>query len=347
MKLLALLALTTSLMGQITMNDTQMQKMGISTTHASVTRSTQTGPFVAKIDYDEAKSKSYFTSHEASVVALYVHAGENVTKGRLLCKIASPQLLSNSFELKELKNRYHALKNNAAKDEALYKEGIISYRDYQSSSLEVASLRSRIGALESQFSLEGVVPSNNGTFNVLAQQNGIVTLAPIAVAQKITPYTPYLRLSNAISMVAMLNIPPKYLPLISKGDKIFDAKAKAIGRIISVSPAINSASNASLAIAKITNTSGELRAGTSASLYVATAKPATAILIPMSAIVKHQGKNICFIRTSTGFRAQELAIQSMSKEGALVQQGGIDKNTAVATSGLIILKGAMSGLEFE
>jgi multidrug efflux pump subunit AcrA (membrane-fusion protein) len=347
MKLLALLALTTSLMAQITISDAQMKKMGITTSLVSITNSTQAGPYIAKIDYDEAKSKSYFTSNEASVVALYVHAGDTVTRGKLLCKIASPQLLSSSFELKELKNRFSALKNNAAKDETLYKEGIISYRDYQTSSLEVASLRSRIGALEAQFILEGVAASSDGTFNVLAQQSGIVTQAPLSIAEKIIPYQPYFRISNATSMVAMLNISPKQISLISKGDKVLDSNTKPIGTIISVSPAINSTSNSAVAIAKITNIDGNLRAGTSTNLYVSTSKPITSILIPASAIVNYQGKNICFIKTPTGFRAQELRLQSVSKEGALVQQRGIDKHTAVATSGLIILKGAMSGLGFE
>jgi hypothetical protein len=73
----------------------------------------------------------------------------------------------------------------------------------------------------------------------------------------------------------------------------------------------------------------------------------TSILIPSNAVVKHQGKSICFIRTSNGFQAQELAVVGVSKEGVFVRQKGINQETLVAISGLIVLKGAMSGLGFE
>ena len=71
------------------------------------------------------------------------------------------------------------------------------------------------------------------------------------------------------------------------------------------------------------------------------------MMIPTQALTQFGGKTICFIRNSTGFSAQELLITATSKEGVLVRQKGIDTNTKVAISGLVVLKGAMSGLGFE
>ncbi|MGZ5208196.1 MAG: efflux RND transporter periplasmic adaptor subunit [Sulfuricurvum sp.] len=343
--LILLLALATAAMAQITISDVQMKKLGITTGNVTVTSKALIGPLIAKIDYDEDKSKSYFLDQEASVISLNVRQGDHVKKGQTLCGIASPTLMANSFELKELRNRYKAIQNNAAKDAALYKEGVISYRDYQTSALEAGTLRSRISVLESQFTIAGVRANANGTMSVIAQKSGIITDAPLAVAEKITPYQPYFRISDPSAMVAMINISPNLLASISKGDKVFSKDNRPIGTIFSVSPSINGSTNSAIAIARVRDV--QLRAGTTVGVLVSASKPTISILIPSYALAQFGGKTICFIRNSTGFRAQELLVVATSKEGVLVRQKGIDANTKVAISGLIILKGAMSGLGFE
>lgn len=344
---LLLLMAATVAMAQITIDEAQMKKMGITTGKITVTSSTTIGPLIAKIDYDDEKSKSYFLDYEASVVTLNVRAGDRVQKGQILCRIASPALLANGFELKEVQNRYQSIQNNVKKDEALYKDGIISYRDYQISVLEAASLRSRISTLEAQFTLAGVRPNTDGSLTVIAQKNGIVTTAPLAVAEKIIPYQPYFRISDTDAMIGILNLSPKQIASISKGDKVLNKAGVSIGTIISVSPSVNGLTNSATAIARLNNRSEELRAGTTTGLFVSASKPVTSILIPSNAVVKHQGKSICFVRTADGFQAQELAVVGMSKDGVLVHQKGIDQNTQVAISGLIILKGVLNGLGIE
>jgi cobalt-zinc-cadmium efflux system membrane fusion protein len=346
MKLLALLALTSSLMGQITMSDIQMKKLGITTGSVRSSSTTLIGPLIAKIDYDEDKSKSYFLDQEASVLSLNVRQGDHVKQGQILCTILSPSLMASSFELKELRNRYKVIQNNAAKDALLYKDGIISYRDYQTSTLEASSLMSRISTLESQFNSTGVHANANGTMKVIAQKSGIITDAPLAVAQKITPYQPYFRISDSNAMVAMINISPSLISSISKGDTVLSKdNSHTIGTILSVSPSINGSTNSAIAVARVRDP--QLRAGTTVGIFVSASKPTTSILIPSSALAQFGGKTICFIRNPTGFRAQELLISATTKEGAIVRQKGIDTNTKVAISGLVILKGAMSGLGFE
>ena len=346
MKLLALLVLASSLMGQITMSDVQMKKLGITTGSVRSSSTTLIGPLIAKIDYDEDKSKSYFLDQEASVLSLNVRQGDHVKQGQILCTILSPSLMASSFELKELRNRYKVIQNNAAKDALLYKDGIISYRDYQTSTLEASSLMSRISTLESQFNSAGVHANANGTMKVIAQKSGIITDAPLAVAQKITPYQPYFRISDSNAMVAMINISPSLISSISKGDTVLSKdNSHTIGTILSVSPSINGSTNSAIAVARVRDP--QLRAGTTVGIFVSASKPTTSILIPSSALAQFGGKTICFIRNPTGFRAQELLISATTKEGAIVRQKGIDANTKVAISGLVILKGAMSGLGFE
>ncbi len=340
------LMLATAAMAQITISDAQMKKLGITTGNVSISSTALIGPLIAKIDYDEDKSKSYFLDQEASVVSLNVRQGDRVQKGQTLCSISSPALMASYFELKELRNRYRAIQNNAAKDATLYKEGVISYRDYQASELEASSLRSRISTLESQFSIAGVRAERNGALNVIAQKNGVITDAPFAVAERIIPYQPYFRISDSQAMVAMINVTPSLISSISKGDTVLSKdNSHPIGTIISVSPSISGSTNSAIAIARVRDP--QLRAGTTVGMFISASKPTASILIPSQALTQFGGKTICFIRNAKGFKSQQLLILATTKEGVLVRQKGIDANTKVAISGLVILKGAMSGLGFE
>lgn len=343
--LLILLSAATAAIAQISMNEAQMKKLGITVGSVSTVQSSTLGPIIGTLDFDEEKSKSYFLDHEAAVVSLSVRAGDRVHQGQVLAKISSPKLLADTYELALFKQQYKVLKNNAQKDETLYKDGVIAYRDYQSSLLEAEAVRSRIGLLESQFALAGV--QSGSTMALIARKSGIVSLAPKSVGEKITPYVPYFRISTPESMIAQLKISPKLISQVKKGTNVLDKNAQPIGTIISISPAVNTITNSATAIARIQDKTNQLRAGTTAEFFLVAPKAAVSILIPASAVVKHQGKHICFIRTATGFKAQELLVKSISKEGVSVNQKGIDPNTKVAISGLITLKGALSGLGFE
>lgn len=341
-----LLAIATAAIAQITMSEAQMKKMGITIGNVHIGNTALIGPLIAKIDYDEDKSKSYFLDQEASVISLHVHQGDRVRKGQILCSIASPALMARAFELKDLRIRYGAIQNNAKKDEMLYKDGIISYRDYQTSALEASSLRLRISSLENQFNVAGIHASSSGILNVIAQKSGIITDAPLSVAEKITPYQPYFRISDANAMVAMINLPPRLIASIAKGDTVLSKnKSQPIGTIFSVAPSVSSSTNSAIALSRVRDP--ELRAGTTVNVLISASKPAASILIPTNALAQFNGDTICFIRNSTGFTAQKLLISATTKEGVYVQQKGIDANTKVATNGLVVLKGAMSGLGFE
>lgn len=335
------------LMAQIPMSDVQMKKLGITTASVTIAEQSLLGPFVARIDFDEERSKSYFIDHEAAVISVNARAGDTVKKGDVLCRIASPQLAAASIELGELKNRYVTARNNMKKDEALYKEGIIAQRVYQNSQMEAGLIQSQIRALQTRLNLSGVQISPNGSMSVIAQKSGIVTMAPLNVAEKIDPYKPFFRISDMNAKVAVFNIPPRLLSSVSKGDKVTTKEGDVIGKVDSVSPSINSATNSANVTAKIVRTSETLRPGSTAGLYISASKSVPLVMIPANAIIKHQGKSICFIKTSTGFQPQTLSIVSTSREGSIVNQKGLSKETKVAVSGLIVLKGAMSGLGFE
>ncbi len=344
--LILLWIIVAAAMAQITISDAQMKKLGIAAEKVRITQTSLIGPLMAKLDYDEDRSKSYFLDHEASVLSLKVRQGDRVQKGQVVCSIASPVLMAAAIELQELRHRSRMITNNLKKDESLYKEGVISYREYQTVSLESSAIRSRISILENQLKTAGVRAGKEGGLDVIARMSGIITNAPLSVAEKIVPYQPYFRISDPDAMIAMINVSPSLLSSISKGDTVLAKdNIRPIGTIISLSPSIRGTTNSAVATARVRDAS--LRAGTTVGIFVSASKPTRSVLIPTHALTQFGGKTICFIRTPTGFQPQELRINATTKEGVLVNQRGINADTQVAISGLVILKGAMRGLGFE
>lgn len=71
------------------------------------------------------------------------------------------------------------------------------------------------------------------------------------------------------------------------------------------------------------------------------------MLLPRVSVTKYKGKDICFVKTATGFEPKSVEIQKIYKEHIAVKPEGFNSNEHVVTEGIINLKGILSGMGFE
>jgi len=347
-KSLLILLSATALMAQITMSDAQMKKMGIAVEQVRIIKSEPMGPFIGSFDYSDKGARSYTLSGEATVAELMKQTGDTVKKGEVICTIASSELLSSSYELNDLRNRLKMAQEYAKKDETLYKDGVISLRESQKSSIEVLSLKSKVAEIENRFIFSGadIQPKNGMMFTIRARQSGILAHAPLKAGEKIEPFVPYLKIASANALSAFIKIPPKMIGSIHKGALVMDKTGAEAGKITAVSSAVDVMSNSATAVAVLTANNNN-RAGTSGEFYIASTQTDKWILLPRSSVTKYKKNDICFVQTSTGFKPQTIQIQKIYKDYIAVKPEGLDSTTKVASDGIITLKGALSGLGFE
>lgn len=346
-KFLVFLAAAVSLFAEIKMDEAGMKKMGISTKPAVMSVSETAGPFVGSFDYDDAKSKNYILPSEGIALKIVKTAGDVVKKGDTLCIISSSELMANVFELREAQNRLKALNNNAKKDEMLYKEGVISFREYQKSSLEASALASRVSELESRLGVAGAFALGDGTFAVKAKMDGTLSLSPKKGGQKIEPFMPYLKISDASSLAAYIKIPPMQLASIKKGSLVTDKAGNKIGTLIGVSGGVDETTNSALGVVKITAPKEGFRAGTAHEFFVSVPKSESTLMLPRSSVTKYKNSDICFVRTKTGFVSKKVFVLKETKDGVYVKPGDIAPGSEIAVGGIINLKGSLSGMGFE
>ena len=336
-----------SLFADIKMSDSEMKKMGIALKTAVLVNSETVGPFVGSFDFDDSKSKNYILPSDGVVVRSVKMAGDAVKKGDVLCIISSAELAANGFELREARSRLKILDANAKKDEALYKDGVISQREYQKSAFEASMLASRVAELESRFSVAGVSSSSDGMFAVKAKTSGVLSLAPKKAGQKIEPFIPYLKISESSSLAAYIKIPPTQLVNIKKGAIVTDRTSNKIGVLIAVSGGVDETTNSAGAVAKITAKNESFRAGTAYEFFISTPKAKSLMMLPRSSVTKYKNTDVCFIRTKDGFVPKRVSVVKDTKDGVYIKNNDIADGASVAVGGIVNLKGALSGMGFE
>lgn len=335
--------------GAITMNDSQIKKLGITVQNVRMVKSDSMGPLIGTFEYSDERSSAYTLSSEASVAEVVKKPGDAVKKGEVICHIVSAELLASSFELKEVQQRLEMAQEYARKDDALYRDGVLSQRDAQKSALEVMSLKAKAAEITGRFRYAGadIRPEEGMLFAIRAKRSGIVSQGPVMGGEKIEAFVPYLKISDASVLNALIMLPPKLIASIRKGANVSDKNGNVIGEVVSVSASVNRLNNSGSAVARITKPDAAYRAGTSAEMYIAAAEKAPWVLLPRTSVTKYKNRDICFIQTRKGFEPKTVEIQKYYKEHVAVKADGFTPQTMVVSGGIITLKGALSGMGFE
>lgn len=347
-KSIFLLMIATVMIADIKMSDAQMKKMGIAVQQVREIQSEAMGPFIGTFDYNDKGARNYTLSSEATVAELMKQTGDTVKKGEVICTIASSELLASSYELKDLRNRLKLAQEYAQKDQALYKDGVISLRESQKSALDVMSLKAKIAEIQNRFVFSGadISPKEGMMFTIRARQNGILAHAPLKAGEKIEPFMPYLKIASANALSAYIKIPPKMIGSVQKGASLMDKTGKQVGKITAISSGVDILNNSATAIAVLTS-NNNYRAGTSGEFYIASLQNDTWLLLPKSSVTKYKKNDICFVKNTNGFTPQIVEVQKTYKDHIAIKPAGLSVTSKVATDGIIILKGALNGLGFE
>ena len=333
----------------VNMSESQIKQLGITDIQVQMTPTDSVGPFIGTFEFSDENSYQYTLNTEGTVIQILKKQGDHVRKGDVICRIASSELLSASYEIKELSQRYKIMNEQAQKDAKLYADGVISQRDAQHSQIEAAALKTKIAALTGRFKFVGadMTPIDGMSFTIRAKRSGVISLAPVMGGEKINPFTPYMKISDTNALNAIIMVSPKLIDSIQKGAIVFDDEGQTLGKVSAVGVAVNRTNNSAQVNAHITARQDSVRVGTSTEMYISVSQLHKWVVIPKSSLTKYKNKDICFIKTSKGFEPKNVEILKSFKNSVAVKPDGFTPKTRVANNGIINLKGALSGMGFE
>ena len=239
-----------------------------------------------------------------------------------------------------------------ARDNSLFKDGIIARARLDDSRAQatmatlaaderrLALRRAGLGAAQISAIARGV--SLSPLLIVKAPVAGSILELPVQPGQQIDAGAAIAKLNRAGPLWVELQA-SRQQPLLKVGDRLQVPNCSQL-RVIAISPVVNGASQSLQIRAEQLDLDPCLKVNAYVEArLLAPERDAGSVAVPEAALVQRGTEQFVFVRTSGGFRI--VSVQSRAAGGGMVWvRGALTAGDAVASRGLVALKGAWSGL---
>lgn len=347
-KILALLAVWcfVSAYEEVKITPDEMKKLGINTIIVGNGVNTKGIPFNAYVDFDSKTSVTQSSTIDAIVVALHKREGERIKKGEVICEISSNELNNLFFELENAQNRYKIAQEIADKDKKLFDSGVISQREYQVSYLNANELRLKVMQLQTTFDTFGIDaknPKGEFGFRIIAKETGVLAVAPKQTGEKVLAFSPYVRISDGVDLLAYIRVPINMANYVKAGASVFDRTGKQIGEIKTISVVIDRSTNTVVATALLNQT--RYKVGETIELYIDGSFSKNSLVVPSDTVIKSENDYLIFKRTKSGFMPVKVKILEEKNKAFIIDAlEQIKVGDEIATGSIITLKGILNNI---
>ena len=265
-------------------------------------------------------------------------AGKDVKAGEVLFALEGSDVTENDAAVKfaEAESDYMVAKNNFERKGELYKDMIVSQREYEEAQAAYTRAEARFKSMQRNFS--------SGKVTIKAPYTGVVASLLVANGDYVAAGTPLavVQRSGAVNITAEL--PVRYASMLSNiasvnielpcGTIYSMEEAEAV--VTAVGTSVN---NCSMLPVTITAKRGSIMPGSIVTLHIASrAEDVHRVAVPRTALVEEMGNYFVFVQhTPVSFEKRE--VQPGETDGAQVQiLKGLRVGERVVTKGGVSLK---------
>ena len=283
---------------------------------------------------------------------MYVHIGETVHAGEPLARVHSADLASMQREYLHARAASKLAEGRLARDEALFKEGIIAEsrlreaRVAREMALATKQEQHRLLHLAgySDVEIESFSPDSiSSSVTLRARAGGVVLDQPVQVGQHVEAGATLFRLAPPGKWWLELEASQAQAGDVHLGDPVRVEGCHSAGRVIAVGRQLRAASQTLPIRAEIPDAASCLRPNQYIEADVVREPAAGLVSVPTSAVVRNGNGEFVFVERAGGFHPTRIIVARREGAQALVRQG-IEPGVKVASSGLVALKGAWLGL---
>lgn len=282
-------------------------------------------------------------------------AGQTVKKGQMLARLASPGLLQVQRDYLQAKQQADLAQRSLARDEQLFKEGIIAEARLQASRASQAQAAVAARELQAELRIAGAT-AGGGSLTpevaVSAPLDGVVLEASAAVGSRVEAATALFTVAQLNPLWLEIQAPTALAGNLKEGAAVRIAGSEASGKLINVGRQISPGSQTVTLRARMDASLDSLHPGQMVEATVAAAPQAGATAgksatyrIPQAAVVRQAGQAWVFVQTAgarPGFQATPVSVAGNAGADVLVSGSALAANAAVAVKGVSALKSAWS-----
>ncbi|TYC54840.1 efflux RND transporter periplasmic adaptor subunit [Zoogloea oleivorans] len=332
----------------IPVSATQSQALGIVTQRVSPAGTAAASGLPAMVSIPNSQVRVIAAPLAGVVESLETAPGQNVKKGQLLARIASPQALELQRDRLQADAQAGLARQTLNRDEQLFREGLIAESRVQASRANAAQNAAQ--AAERRQALALAQYSGGQTLSLLAPIAGSVLEQSVNVGQRVEQAAPLYRIARLDPLSVEIQAPLAIASQAKIGTLLRIPAAGASGEVVAVGRAVDPATQSVLLRGLITRGAQNLRPGqaTAVDLEV-NAAGTSAVQVPAGSVLHQQGKQWVFVSAldgkTAGYRALPVGITGKLGEAMLVS--GVPADALVVTAGVAALKASWLGIGKE
>lgn len=315
----------------------QIDALGVRTQAASPGSMSVGARYPASVLIPSNQQRVVSTPLPALVESLSVSVGDTVRAGQVVGTLRSAQAQELQHDVHVARSQAVLSGSTLARDEQLYKEGLIANARLEASRAQAAMAREQ--RAERELALQqagGSAREEGGGLTLKAPIAGVVLERPVLVGQRLEANTMVYRLAVLSPLWLEMQIPGRDAGSVRLGDVVAISQSAARGRIIAIGHAVDPASQTVLVRAEMRPPLGDLRPGQGVEAQLQ--GPAAGLVnVASGALFEEGGKPAVFVELAPGrFEMRQVEVASSSGGEASVR--GLPIGTRVVVQGIASLK---------
>ena len=291
--------------------------------------------------------------HAGVIESLLVAEGERVAAGQALARLRSPELVDAQSALLESATRLDLANSELARDQMLFKEGVIAERRLLESRAHQNELATLVEQRRQLLELAGLSSADidaltasrrlNSSLPVSAPIGGVVLEQMVSTGQSVAAAAPLYRIAELNPLWVEVHVPVDQLGGFEIGGNVLLPSLGIRGTIITIGRMVHEEDQGVLVRAEVSEGAERLRPGQFIEVQVAAATQAgNRWRVPSSALLRNAGKAYVFVAREGGFVALPVKVLAEEEKSAVIY-GDLGTNDRIAVSGTVALKAAWLG----
>lgn len=338
--------------GAIAMTEAQIKTNGIALDTAKPSMIQERLHLPAQIKVNAERTVAIGAPTEGIVQSVLVSPGAAVKKGQALVTIQSPTAAQWRAELGSALQRVNLARTTYQREKTLWEEHISARQDFDAAEAALKEAEIAAQAARQRLSALGIAGSDgvSSIVTVRAPLDGVVVEKPAVAGQAVDMTKPLLTVADLSHVWIEAAVPADSLGQIGVG---MPAKVSVnalpnelTGTVSFVGPILGEATRMATARITLPNPELRLRPGMLATVDLLGPQTNVPVTVTSDAVQTIHEHDVVFVRTESGFRAQNVTIgRSDGKRTEIVK--GLNAGASYAAGGSFLLKADLGKAEAE
>ncbi len=339
---------------ELTVSPSQVQTLGIVSAPLPAREQGELSGMPAQVVIPGNQLFTISTPLPAMVEQTLVGIGDSVKKGQVLATLQSPALAEAQRGLLQSATQAQLAKENLARDEQLWKDGIISESRYRATQSQYREASAAFAERKQMLRLAGMsdadiahMQSDNALssrLEIVSPINGVVLEKSASSGQRLDAAIPLFKVAQLSPLALEIQAPLASTNGLKTGASVTVPAYAAKGKLTAIGRSLSGGNQTILLRALIQEGAGNLRPGQFVEATIGTSGDAlNQWSIPNSAFARLSNKTVVFVETTKGFRTETV---TMLHEGAnnSVVTGNFKGTEKIAVRGVSALKASLMGI---